>query len=87
LAELGVNCQVIAPTLAPRKAGDWVKTDRRDAERLARSYLSGDLTVVWVPGEGSASLRDLLLACGPARRRTTGKATATIKTTPSTRRY
>jgi len=37
LAELGVACEVIAPTLAPMKAGDRVKTDRRDAERLARS--------------------------------------------------
>jgi transposase len=44
LAELGVACQVIAPTLVPVKAGDRVKTDRRDAERLARSHRSGDLT-------------------------------------------
>jgi transposase len=48
LAELGVACEVIAPTLAPMKAGDRVKTDRRDAERLARSFRSGDLTPVWV---------------------------------------
>jgi transposase len=53
LAELGVACEVIAPTLVPMKAGDRVKTDRRDAERLARSYRSGDLTAVWVPDEGS----------------------------------
>jgi transposase len=39
-----------------------VKTDRRDAERLARSYRSGDLTAVWVPDEGSESLRDLVRA-------------------------
>jgi transposase len=62
LAELGVVCEVIAPTLAPMKAGDRVKTDRRDAERLARSYRSGDLTAVWVPDEGSESLRDLVRA-------------------------
>jgi transposase len=62
LAELGVACEVIAPTLAPMKAGDRVKTDRRDAERLARSYRSGDLTAVWVPDEGSESLRDLVRA-------------------------
>jgi len=62
LAELGVNCEVIAPTLVPMKAGDRVKTDRRDAERLARSYRSGDLTAVWVPDEGSESLRDLARA-------------------------
>jgi len=62
LAELGVACEVIAPTLAPMKAGDRVKTDRRDAERLARSYRSGDLTPVWVPDEGSEALRDLVRA-------------------------
>jgi transposase len=62
LAELGVRCEVIAPTLVPTKAGDRVKTDRRDAERLARSYRSGDLTPVWVPNEGSEALRDLVRA-------------------------
>ena len=62
LAELGVACEVIAPTLVPMKAGDRVKTDRRDAERLARSYRSGDLTPVWVPDEGSEALRDLVRA-------------------------
>jgi transposase len=62
LAELGVTCEVIAPTLVPVKAGDRVKTDRRDAERLARSYRSGDLTAVWVPDEGSEALRDLVRA-------------------------
>lgn len=62
LAELGVQCEVIAPTLVPMKAGDRVKTDRRDAERLARSYRSGDLTPVWVPDEGSEALRDLVRA-------------------------
>jgi transposase len=62
LAELGVACEVIAPSLVPMKAGDRVKTDRRDAERLARSYRSGDLTAVWVPDEGSEALRDLVRA-------------------------
>ncbi len=62
LAELGVKCEVIAPTLVPVKAGDRVKTDRRDAEKLARSYRSGDLTAVWVPDEGSEALRDLVRA-------------------------
>jgi transposase len=38
LAELGVKCDVVAPTLVPVKAGDRVKTDRRDAEKLARSH-------------------------------------------------
>jgi transposase len=62
LVKLGVECEVIAPTLVPMKAGDRVKTDRRDAERLARSYRSGDLTPVWVPDEGSEALRDLVRA-------------------------
>ena len=62
LTELGVECEVIAPTLVPVKAGDRVKTDRRDALKLARSYRSGDLTPVWVPDEGSEALRDLVRA-------------------------
>jgi hypothetical protein len=59
---LGVQCEVVAPTLVPVKAGDRVKTDRRDAEKLARCYRSGDLTAVWVPDEGSEALRDLVRA-------------------------
>ncbi len=62
LAELGVQCTVVAPTLVPTKAGDRVKTDRRDAEKLARCHRSGDLTAVWVPDEGSEALRDLVRA-------------------------
>jgi transposase len=62
LAELGVACDVIAPTLVPMKAGDRVKTDRRDAERLARSFRAGDLTAVYVPDAGSEALRDLVRA-------------------------
>ncbi len=53
---------MVAPTLVPVKAGDRVKTDRRDAEKLARSHRSDDLTAVWVPGEGSEALRDLVRA-------------------------
>src|SRR6201999_2004959 len=60
LAELGVQCEVVAPTLVPIQAGDRVKTDRRDAEQLARCYRSEDLTAVWVPDEGSEALRDLV---------------------------
>jgi len=57
-----VEWEVIAPTLVPVKAGDRVKTDRRDAEKLARSHRSGDLTAVWVPDSGSEALRDLVRA-------------------------
>ena len=60
LAQLGVECAVIAPTLVPKKPGDRVKTDRRDALKLARSHRSGDLTAVWVPDEASEALRDLV---------------------------
>jgi transposase len=60
LAELGVECAVVAPTLVPKKPGDRVKTDRRDALKLARSHRSGDLTAVWVPDEYSEALRDLV---------------------------
>ena len=59
LAELGVQCAVVAPTLVPVKAGDRVKTDRRDAEKLARSYRSGELTAVWVPDEGTEARCEL----------------------------
>src|SRR6201998_1064837 len=60
LAQLGVECTVGAPTLVPKKSGDRVKTDRRDALKLARSHRSGDLTAVWVPDEDSEALRDLV---------------------------
>jgi transposase len=62
LSSLGVLCQVIAPSLVPVKAGDRVKTDRRDAAKLARSYRAGDLTPVWVPDAAHEALRDLVRA-------------------------
>jgi transposase len=62
LTQLGVDCAVVAPSLVPRKPGDRVKTDRRDALKLARSHRSDDLTAVWVPGEDAESLRDLVRA-------------------------
>jgi len=62
LTQLGVACAVVAPALVPKKAGDRVKTDRRDALKLGRSHRSGDLTAVWVPDEDSEALRDLVRA-------------------------
>jgi transposase len=62
LTSLGVACEVIAPSLVPTKAGDRVKTDRRDAEKLARCYRAGDLTPVWVPDPAHEALRDLVRA-------------------------
>jgi len=54
--------------LMPMKAGDRVKTDRRDAERLARSYRAGDLTPVWVPDQAHEALRDLVRAREAAKK-------------------
>jgi transposase len=62
LAQLGIQCDVVAPSLIPTKASDRVKTDRRDAEKLARAYRSGDLTSVWVPNAEHEALRDLVRA-------------------------
>jgi transposase len=68
LTALGVRCDVVAPTLVPVKAGDRVKTDRRDAEKLARSYRAGDLTAVWVPDAAHEALRDLVRAREAAKK-------------------
>jgi transposase len=62
LAALGVHCDVIAPSLIPTKAGDRVKTDRKDALRLARCYRAGELTAIWVPDAATEALRDLVRA-------------------------
>jgi transposase len=62
LTRLGVQCEVIAPSLVPMKSGDRIKTDRRDAERLASSYRAGELTAVWVPNAQHEALRDLVRA-------------------------
>jgi transposase len=68
LTQLGVDCQVIAPSLVPTKAGDRVKTDRRDAEKLARCHRAGELTAVWVPDAAHEALRDLVRAREAAKR-------------------
>src|SRR2546426_4431514 len=68
LTAVGVKCEVVAPTLVPVKAGDRVKTDRRDAMKLARSYRAGDLTAVWVPDAAHEALRDLVRARLAAKR-------------------
>lgn len=62
LSQLGVECAVVAPSLVPVKAGDRVKTDRRDAIKLARCHRAGDLTAVWVPDASAEALRDLVRA-------------------------
>ncbi len=68
LTALGIVCEVVAPTLVPVKPGDRVKTDRRDAVKLARSYRAGDLTPVWVPDGAQEALRDVIRAREAAKR-------------------
>jgi hypothetical protein len=62
LAKKGHCCWVVAPSLIPQKAGDRVKTDRRDAVQLARLMRSGDLTPVYVPQVEDEAIRDLTRA-------------------------
>jgi transposase len=59
---LGWHCDVVAPSSIPRAAGERIKTDRRDAIRLARLARSGDLSVVRVPGAADEAVRDLVRA-------------------------
>ena len=59
LTRKGLSCHVVAPSLIPRKPGDRVKTDRRDAVMLARLMRSGDLGSIYVPGIEDEALRDL----------------------------
>jgi transposase len=59
LMKKGYDCWVVAPSLIPKKPGDRVKTDRRDAMPLARLARSGDLTVVYVPKVEDEAIRDL----------------------------
>jgi transposase len=62
LLALGHDCQVVAPSLIPKKPGERIKTDRRDACKLARTLRNGDLTAVWVPDEEQEAMRDLTRA-------------------------
>jgi len=68
LVEMGVSCEVIAPSLIPQKSGDRVKTDRRDAIKLARLYRAGELVSVWVPDPAHEALRDLVRAREAAKK-------------------
>src|SRR5271165_6568135 len=62
LSTAGHECVVVAPSLIPKRAGDRVKTDRRDAASLARLHRAGELTAVWVPDPGHEAMRDLVRA-------------------------
>ena len=67
LTRSGIECMVVAPSLIPRRPGDKVKTDRRDALKLARLLRSGDLTSVWVPDEAHEALRNLVRSRADAK--------------------
>ena len=62
LTAAGHGCVVVAPSLIPRKPGDRIKTDRRDATNLAKLHRAGELTPVWVPDPAHEAVRDLLRA-------------------------
>jgi transposase len=62
LSSMGIACDVVAPSLIPRRAGERVKTDKRDASRLARLHRAGELTPVRVPSEAEEAVRDLVRA-------------------------
>jgi len=59
---LGIECDVIAPSLIPKKPGERIKTDRRDSIRLSQLYRAGELTSIYVPTEDDEALRDLVRA-------------------------
>src|SRR6202035_1354190 len=56
------ECVVVAPSLIPKRAGDRVKTDRRDAASLAKLHRAGELTAVWVPDAPQEAMRDVVRA-------------------------
>ena len=62
LKQLGVECEVVAPSMTPKRAGDRVKTDRRDARKLARLLRAGELTAVYIPEPTDEAIRDLCRA-------------------------
>ena len=64
----GVSCLVVAPSMVPTQNGNRVKTDKRDARRLAHFLRSGDLTSVWVPDEHTEAVRDLSRSRDDAKR-------------------
>jgi transposase len=62
LQQLGIDCEVVAPSLTPKKPGERIKTNRRDAIKLARSHRAGELTAVHVPDARDEAIRDLCRA-------------------------
>ncbi|MCY1740588.1 IS110 family transposase [Ensifer sp. SL37] len=62
LRKVGIDCVVISPSATPRRANDRIKTDRRDAQMLARLLRTGELVVFWVPDEAHEAIRDVVRA-------------------------
>ncbi|MGG4035835.1 IS110 family transposase [Paenibacillus cisolokensis] len=62
IESMGATCIVIAPSLMPKRSGDHIKTDRRDAEQLARLFRAGELTPIYVPEREDEALRELVRA-------------------------
>jgi transposase len=72
LTALGVRCEVVAPALTPRRPGDRIKTNRRDARKLVKLYRAGELTTIHVPDEAQEAGRDLV-RCREAMREEVGR--------------
>jgi len=68
ITALGVACEVIAPALTPRRPGQRIKTDRRDAAKLVRLFRAGELTAIHVPDEAEEAVRDLVRCRDDIRR-------------------
>ncbi len=68
IRDLGHDCLVVAPSLVPKKAGDRIRTNRRDAVSLAKLLRAGELTAIWVPDERHEAMRDLCRAREAARK-------------------
>jgi transposase len=62
LKQLGIECSVVAPSMTPTRSGDRVKTDKRDARKLARLLRAGELTAVYIPEPTDEAIRDLCRA-------------------------
>ena len=77
----GWTCEVIAPSLVPKKSGERIKTDRRDAVKLAQNHRSGELVPVFIPDPQCEAIRDLagVLLLEPQRRRPRRSAPASAR--------
>src|SRR6202022_1393114 len=79
IKSLGQECIVVAPSLIPKKPGDRVKTNRRDALSLAKLLRAGELTAVWVPDRHHEAMRDLTRARDTARWMISGRSVSRFR--------